>query len=534
MAVVLMLGALATVTAGAVTLLDQPPTQAWGVFSDESFDLTPQPYGYSQVIADDFEVATGGAGFALEEVVVWGAFEPFPGSTFPLWDDVDVLVHADAGGLPGTVLCAESGVSANRQATGLTVTGEDEYMVTLTLRSPCGLSDGSYWIEVYYNTALGYDDWFWEFSAPDPGGIYAYAFQAPGVAWTPENVGSYGDTALQLDGSLGAVACVDSAAALQSALTAAGADGEDDVIQVVQGTYLTTGSAFIYTTAESFDLQLLGGFTAGCTDRVVAPANTILDGAGANPVLVLEPGSSTQGNLHVQGFTISNGVATGTGTAGLVAGGVPGHSGSITIDHNAILNNQAENGAAGILAGYGGVLAVVNNLIAGNVSSGGYGAGVLSCSGETLWMTNNTVADNSCTGGCTGGVEVSGSVPPHINNNILWGNQNLDLALQHSSTRLSNNDIGVFMGDPDPSSTGNLSVDPDFYGGGNYRLQISSPVDNQGTNNPAGGLPAYDLDRRPRARDGHVDMGAYETPPVFSSGFDDPLLGDWTLVVGAD
>ncbi len=169
MAVVLMFGALATATAGAVTLLDQPPTQVWGVFSDESFDLTHEPYGYSQVIADDFEVATGGAGFALEEVVVWGAFEPFPGSTFPLWDDVDVLVHADAGGLPGTVLCAESGVSANRQATGLMVTGNDEYMVTLTLESPCGLSDGSYWIEVYYNTALGYDDWFWEFSATQPG-----------------------------------------------------------------------------------------------------------------------------------------------------------------------------------------------------------------------------------------------------------------------------------------------------------------------------------------------------------------------------
>ena len=145
---------------------------------------------------------------------------------------------------------------------------------------------------------------------------------------------------------------------------------------------------------------------------------------------------------------------------------------------------------------------------------------------------HQTCVCGSCTGGCTGGVEVSGSVPPHINNNILWGNQNLDLAFQHSSTRLSNNDIGVFMGDPDPSSTGNLSVDPDFYGGGNYRLQIYSPVNNRGNGNPAGGLPAYDLDFRARARDGHVDMGAYETPPIFSSGFDDPLLGDWSLVVG--
>ena len=532
-ATVLMLGALAAVTAGGVTLLDQPPAEAWGPFSDESFDLSDFP---SQSIADDFLVATGGAGFALEEVVIWGGFEPSPGSTFPLWDDVDVLVHADAGGLPGTVLCAESGVSANRQFVGPTPAGGDEYMVTLTLESSCGLSDGSYWIEVYYNTGFGYDDWFWEMGATDPIASLpslVYAHHTPGVLWVPTSLGQFNDTALQLNGSLGAVTCVDSAPALQSALTAAGADGEDDVIQVVQGTYLTTGSAFNYSTAESFDLQLLGGFAAGCADRAVTPEYTILDGGGANPVLVLEPGPSTQGNLHVQAFTIRNGVATGTDTAGLVAGGVPGRGGSITIDHNAILDNQSENGAAGILAGTdGGMLVVVNNLIAGNVSTGGRGAGVLSCSGETLWMTNNTVADNSCTG-CNGGIEVSGSVPPHISNNILWGNGNPDLVFQHAATWLNNNDIGSYVGTPDPGSAGNLSVDPDFRGGGNYRLQFASPVENQGTNNPAGGLPAYDLDFRPRAKDGYVDIGAYESPPIYISGFEDPTLSDWSLVVGA-
>ncbi len=534
-ATTIALSALFPLDTVAVTLLDQPPTGTSGVFSDEGFDIFLNLHGHSQSAAENFQVITNGAGFLLEEVVVWGAFEPFPGSIFPLWNDVDVLVHADDGGLPGTVLCAESAVLATRQATGAVVAQRDEYMVTLTLFSPCGLSDGSYWIEVFYNTGIGYDDWFWEFGTVDPAyGLpnAAFANENPGVGWEEMTVSPFNETAVQLNGSLGTVACVDSAEDLQAALTVAALNDAEDVIQVVQGTYLTPGSPFTYTTAKSFNLQLLGGFTPGCGDRAVAPANTVLDGNGATSVLALQPGPSTAGSLVLQGFTIRNGVATGSDTAGLVIGRETGFGGRITVDHNAIIGNQAGDGAAGILGQTdGGLLALINNLIVGNSSAAGHGAGLLSCSGETIWMTNNTVADNSCPS-CTGGLEVTGTVPPHVYNNIVWGNGSVDLVFQHPATLLFFNDIGSFTGTPDPGSTGNLSVDPLFIGGGDYRLQIYSPVVDHGTDNPTGGLPVYDLDGRNRTLDGHVDLGAYEIPPIFFSGFEDPTLGDWSLIVG--
>ena len=225
-----------------------------------------------------------------------------------------------------------------------------EYRVTLALNTPCGLSDGLYWVEVYYNSGMGYDDWWWESGTADP--VYgvplvAYALENPGVYWDVVTIAPWIDVAIQLNGTVGTAACVDSSVELQAALTAAGGNGADDVIQVVEGTYLTPGAPFSYTTSESFGLQLLGGFTPGCTDRAVAPANTILDGDELTPVLRVEPGASTNGALHLQGFTIQHRLATGAETAGLEVGGLAGFNGRVTIDHNIIRDNRAASGVAG-------------------------------------------------------------------------------------------------------------------------------------------------------------------------------------------
>lgn len=535
-AFVLTMGILVPQTTTAATLLDQAPGQEWGVFSDESFDLANSSYPPSQSIAENFQVVTSGAGFLLEEVVIWGGFDSFSGSTFPLWDDVDILVHADDNGLPGTVLCAQSTVQADRQATGAAIgTITDEYRVTLTLSQPCGLSDGTYWIEVYYNTGFGYDDWIWEFGALDP--VYGlphmtFARQNPGVWWDLVGTSSIFEAAVQLNGTLGTVTCVDSPAELQAALIVAEQNGAHDVVQVVQGTYPTPGSSFTYDTPENYGLQLLGGFTDGCTDRLVDAVNTTLDGQTNNPVLVLQPEPSTNGSIHVQGFTITNGVASGSDTAGLLVGGTADFGGTVIIEHNAVLDNQAALGVAGIRAETAsGLFKVSNNLVAGNTSSGGPAAGFLGSSGEVLWVNNNTIADNSCTG-CTGGLELGGTSPAQASNNILWNNDNHDLVFAGSITVLKNNDIGSLSGSIHPSNVGNINLDPNFIGANDYLLNVPSPAVDAGTNNPAGGLPTHDLAGSPRAKDGHVDMGAYEMPPVYISGFEDPLLGDWSLVIG--
>src|SRR5262249_15377207 len=59
---------------------------------------------------------------------------------------------------------------------------------------------------------------------------------------------------------------------------------------------------------------------------------------------------------------------------------------------------------------------------------------------------------------------------------------------------------------------GTLFVDPLFINPAatNYRLQPDSPLINQGTNTPTGGLPSVDADNLPRIVGGTVDIGAYE------------------------
>ena len=527
-------------TSIAATLLDQPPSLEFGIFSDEGFDafLLDPNRGYSQSIAENFRVQTSGVGFLVEQVVIWGAFDPYMGSALPLWDDVDVLVHADDNGLPGTVLCSQENVWAIRTATGVSLGDPpndlDQYMVTLTLGQPCGLSDGDYWLEVYYNTTIGYDDWFWQFGALDVvNGLpyIAYAKENPGQVWEMVNSNPIYETAVQVNGTPGHVFCVDDSTELQAALTAAGISGADDVIQVVQNLYPTPGSAFFYTTSLNNDLQLLGGFTADCSDRALNPANTILDGGASNAVLAMAPATASSGDILIQGFTVQNGFTPDTTTAGLEVGDAAGYAGVVTITHNAILDNHSTDGAGGLVAvSDNGFLRVINNLIAGNSSGSSRGAGLLSCSGETIWMTNNTVADNSCTE-CLGGIEVGGSTAPAISNNILWGNDSLDLVFSYPGAYLRHNDIGNYSGFMDPASPGNLFLDPLFQGAGNYRLQFLSPVLNQGTADLALGLSATDLDGNARVSFGQVDIGAYELPLIFYSGFESPDLGDWSLVV---
>ena len=63
---------------------------------------------------------------------------------------------------------------------------------------------------------------------------------------------------------------------MQSALTIAVSNGEDDTIQIVQGTY---SGNFIYASAEAYGVSVEGGYTSGCASREVDPANTVPENA---------------------------------------------------------------------------------------------------------------------------------------------------------------------------------------------------------------------------------------------------------------
>ena len=324
--------------------------------------------------------------------------------------------------------------------------------------------------------------------------------------------------------------CVDKANDLVSTLATAAANGEADVIQVVQGTYLTPGAPFSYFTYEDFGLALLGGFAPLCASRTLDPTNTILDGQNANPVVDLTPDNNTGGDLLFQGFTVRNGNGTSFDPGGLSIGASAGYFGDVTVEFNIISGNHATSTAGGIFGGSDiGLTRIENNLIVNNSSIGGWGAGQITCNGPEFFITNNTIADN--TAPADGGLMLSGVAPTWVANNIFWGNAGWDLHLGTMTPLLKHNAIGVLVGTPDPGSVNNLWADPSFAGGGDFHLLVSSAVINVGWNYPAGGLPAQDLEGKSRIQGSVVDMGAYESPVLFIDDFEEGDSSAWSVTV---
>ena len=60
--------------------------------------------------------------------------------------------------------------------------------------------------------------------------------------------------------ALAEVFCVATAVDLQNALSRAAANGQDDEVRIVQGTYVGN---FVYASTEAQALSVLGGYTAG-------------------------------------------------------------------------------------------------------------------------------------------------------------------------------------------------------------------------------------------------------------------------------
>lgn len=328
--------------------------------------------------------------------------------------------------------------------------------------------------------------------------------------------------------------CVNSASDLVDALSTAAINGEDDVIRVVQGTYLTPSAPpapFSYFgIQENHGLELLGGYEPLCASRTLDPTNTILDGQNSNQVIEILPANSTSGDLLFQGFTVRNGNNISFWAGGLSIGVSSGFWGSVTVEFNIITNNHCASGAGGLFGGSDtGLTRIENNLIIGNTSGGGWGGAQITCNGPEFFITNNTIADN--TGPVDGGLRTSGSAPTWITNNIFWGNVGWDLNLGTMTPIVVRNNYGTLLGSPGTGSVDNISLDPDFADTDDYHLKESSPSVNSGLNMPAGGLPVQDLEGGPRIQGSVVDMGAYESPVLFVDDFEEGDTSKWSATV---
>jgi parallel beta-helix repeat protein len=205
--------------------------------------------------------------------------------------------------------------------------------------------------------------------------------------------------------SLGATFCASNPTELQTALTTAESNGEDNTIKIVQGMY---NGNFTYASTEAYGLTVEGGYNQDCASQTIDPANTILDGGGTDTVLVLV--SQSAADFSVEGLTFQNGSSSSYGGGGLFT----------RTDGNVNLNktNFKDNTGGGFYSSYNSNVSstttLTNNTITGNTGSGVAIAGEHKASS----LTGNTFSNNTSTSG--GGASLYGSST--LTNNTFTGN----------------------------------------------------------------------------------------------------------------
>jgi hypothetical protein len=315
------------------------------------------------------------------------------------------------------------------------------------------------------------------------------------------------------------VYCAASATSLHDALIAAEANGADDEVRVVTGTYAAPGIGFGYSTAEHHALYVSGGWEPTCTRRYVTTTTTLDGGDQARALILLVVGP---GAIRVAGLTFANGLATGTNTgAGLYAES----DGDIVIEDDVFVANQGTNFAAGLYAGgNAGSLTVRNNLFIAN-TAGSDASGELIENGSAAVVSGNTVIANTATnvdGDGNGGLYLGGEAHYTVANNLFWANGAFDVRNQTLAATFLHNDYAHLYGQaPGSDSEGDIDAEPDFASGLlNLHPAPDSPLVNAGYDAVPGGLGTFDAGGAARLQGRHVDIGAYETDVLFADGVD--------------
>ena len=200
--------------------------------------------------------------------------------------------------------------------------------------------------------------------------------------------------------------CVSTAPELQSALTTAASDGEDDIVRVVQGLY---EGNFIYASTEPFDLSVEGGYTDGCAGRDIDPTNTVLDGLDTERVLVLSTDQVV--DFGVEGLTLQNGRVLSAEGGGLFVL-TPG---DVSLLQNRVTSNSGGDGGGIYISGTNTVT-LDQNII--SVNGGRDGGGVF-VEAETITLSDNSITEN---GGSAGGGVFLNAATATLSDNTISDN----------------------------------------------------------------------------------------------------------------
>ncbi len=304
------------------------------------------------------------------------------------------------------------------------------------------------------------------------------------------------------------------------------ADDASSVIEVEPGTYLEN----IDTFGKAFTLRSASG----------DPADTVLDGGGADSVVRIESGEGP--DTVIEGFTITNGTANDGGGVlvenagptlrrcdiiGNVAfgagGGLAGRNAATRVVDCRFLGNTAFEG--GGIYNEIGPLTVVNSLFSGNMAEEGGG---LSNRAAAINVTNTTFASNTANLS-GGGIISTGPGDPLVENTILWFNFPDQVASFSSPIRFGHCNIEGGLPPNGLDQGGNLSADPLFVDplgadgtpgttDDDVRLAVPSPSIDAGSN-AAVGLAGISTDL-----DG--DGRFFDVPSVPDTGIGPPPVVD--------
>jgi len=340
--------------------------------------------------------------------------------------------------------------------------------------------------------------------------------------------------------------CVTSSAGLQSALTSASTNNQHNTIKIAEGIYDTPGSTFEYSEGAGWDLEISGGWTEffgnDCGQQLSGhPYNTVLDGNGTHRIMNIESGGNSD-------ITISNLMFLNGGYSTLPSGGGlrfwstnnMAHTGRVTIERNAFVNNQAEESSALYFFSSGPKSHFRNNIFTLNTShDGSYTLDINYDLDSGVYFTNNTVINNAGDSvNNYGGVRffTTANSTTYVGNNLLYDNGNRDLHFSGSGeTYLNYNNVDLLSGTAPTHFTGNFSADPELIEGFlEFTPSFGSPLVNAGFD-PPNFVPiptpfdlawfegTHDVVGNVRKQQGRVDIGAVETgpePPIFINGFE--------------
>ncbi len=349
----------------------------------------------------------------------------------------------------------------------------------------------------------------------------------------------------------------ENACTLQTALTAAQSNSDDDDIFLEPGTYdltpqneyLTdngdTGSVIVIKALDPSNKPVITG------DGLRINTDTSGDGgdAGGNvhiSDLIFETQlwvRTRDGNITVNNTTFRN---------SSVYSYIYGYESTTKFYNNVVKNNPANYGLGGVMTinTLGGTIYIYNNLFFGNENVIGSGAVYTFNNFGTVYLYNNTFFNN--TGKLGGALEMEllneALSDTYIYNNIFWnnsasqgGNDGDDIYInsdydndgQGTRVQLFNNIIGtnsdvntaqsedLFISHTDQYTQGNnILQDPKFLNvaGNDLRISKDSPAVDSGTDAIPGlmNLPQKDIRGEDRVQDGNndsvntIDIGAYE------------------------